>query len=266
MARKVQHGDIWAATVSRALDAGGTVKSPLTVSWDASGKCLSPVFIEHRGAKARTVFQKTHMNSSDDPINVLEIKARCRKCYPCRQAKAAYWRHLAGNEIEWSERSWFGTLTINPHKRFEYVSLARLRLAETNVDFDALSQEERFRILVRIVQPDITKYWKRLRKNSGCRFKYLLVAEAHKDGFPHWHFLCHEYVGKLSGQAMREQWSKIGFAHAKIVDKAKGNVAFYVTKYITKALSTKVIASLSYGYRPQDTASSESASVKLPRH
>ena len=77
--------------------------------------------------------------------------------------------------------------------------LARHNYA-TKGDFDTLSDGEQFRLIHNEIGKEFTLYFKKLRKAAkNTRLRYLLVAEAHKDGFPHYHAFLHEHgepVGK----------------------------------------------------------------------
>jgi hypothetical protein len=191
------------------------------------------------------------LNGSDAPIYRIDIQARCRKCPGCLKARQAYWRMAAISEIAASQRTWFGTLTLKPATRFLVLSRARHRLAAQSIDFDTLNEDERFAELVREVNPSITRYWKRVRKESGANLRYMLVTEAHKDGAPHWHFLCHEVPGSapVTEKTLRLQW-KGGFAHAKLVAQDETHFGFYIAKYLAKEARTRVRASLDYGSPP----------------
>lgn len=255
--RRVQHLDLWREAATRALDAGAVKASALSLSWDASGKdgshtkCSRPVHVEHRGAKAMNVHTTHGLNASDAPIYRIDIQARCRKCPGCLKARAAYWRLAAINEMSRAQRTWFGTLTLRPDIRFLVLSRARHRLAAQSIDFDTLNEDERFAELVREVNPSITRYFKRVRKESGSAMRYLLVSEAHKDGMPHWHCLIHEVAGSepVKGRTLKSQW-KGGFAKFNLVAQGENTPAFYVAKYLAKEARTRVRASLDYGSPP----------------
>lgn len=246
MSRKRQHIDKWLRTASSTVDAGGEIVSRLTIRKDYSGKCLNPVYIEHRGAKAQKLYSEMHRPTNDNPTYTLELNARCRKCWPCRKAKSAFWRSRAIVELNAAKRSWFGTLTLREQERFLALSKARLRLAALGEDYDALPKERKFAELLKEIAPEVTKYWKRLRKNTSATFKYLLVAEPHKDGMVHFHFLLHEVEGSVSARDMKYTW-RLGFVQCKIIPLGDPRSAFYVAKYIAKDVETRVKASLGYG-------------------
>lgn len=257
MAAKVAHLDRWLPSAARALDAGAVKRSALTLHWNAAGRegtrtrCLRPVPIEHRGGKAVNIHTSYFQNSSDNPAYRLEIEARCRKCENCLRARAAYWRLAAVSEIRASVRTWFGTLTLSPDVRFLVLSRARLRLAGQSIDYDAMSADEQFSELVRECNPSLTRYLKRVRKESGAALRYLLVSEAHKDGMPHWHILVHESQADkpVKERCLRGQW-KGGFAKFNLVAQGEETPAAYVAKYLAKEARTRVRASLDYGTPP----------------
>ena len=88
--------------------------------------------------------------------------------------------------------------------------------------------------------------FKRLRKNTGASIRFVLVAERHKSGAPHFHALIHEAVGSPPvryADLYRDLWS-LGFSKYKLAEKGH---ASYVTKYLTKSSEARVRASLRYG-------------------
>jgi hypothetical protein len=93
---------------------------------------------------------------------------------------------------------------------------------------------------------EITKFLKRLRKESGARLRYMCVAEEHADGDPHWHVLLHEVSGDVRKRSIQAQW-KLGFSAAKLVDTSSGRAAAYPCKYLSKSIAARVRASIRYG-------------------
>ena len=98
----------------------------------------------------------------------------------------------------------------------------------------------------------LTLYFKRLRKDTGSKVRYLLVAEPHSKelvGLPHYHCLIHELAGRVSYRQVCDQWP-YGHVHAKLVEQGADHAANYVAKYIAKLAVTRVRASLGYGKAP----------------
>ena len=126
------------------------------------------------------------------------------------------------------------------------VSRARQRLWSGGTDFDALSPHDQFMERMTEIGREVTLYLKRVRKESGARVRYLLVAEAHKSGLPHLHILVHEASPDkpVRHKTLEGQW-KLGFTRFKLAHDVK--TASYVCKYISKALLARVRASLRYG-------------------
>lgn len=93
------------------------------------------------------------------------------------------------------------------------------------------------------ISKEITKYFKRLRK-SGLKFRYVLVTEAHKDGYPHYHALVHEVSAQIPKQKLEEQWP-FGFTTFRLVKDMKA--AYYIAKYLAKDARTRIRASQGYG-------------------
>jgi hypothetical protein len=84
----------------------------------------------------------------------------------------------------------------------------------------------------------------------GAPLRYLLVAEAHKTGLPHYHLLIHEYSESrpIRARHLKEQW-RLGFSSVKLVAQDEGNRrGGYVTKYLAKSAIARVRASVGYGH------------------
>jgi len=162
----------------------------------------------------------------------------CRKCEVCLKRRASQWRARAKKELLFSTRTWFGTLTVNPYERVKIDIRARCRHHPTTSD-------ELFKARHAEISREITLYFKRLRK-EGAKLRYLLVAEQHKDGWPHYHCLIHEKDTPITKRLLQSHWL-IGFSSFKLVDLFDQKVAYYVTKYISKQALARIRASLKYG-------------------
>lgn len=183
----------------------------------------------------------------------VEITSPCRRCATCLRKKAALWRFRARDETRNAPRTWFGTLTFSPEWRYRLVAAARRSSARIGEDYDALEPLARFRRYANASGSLVTKWLKRVRKQSGVRLRYLLVVEEHKDGAPHYHVLIHEVEpdGFVRKSVLRDNWSH-GFSKWKLVEDLRS--ADYVCKYISKSLMARVRASMRYGknIRPCD--------------
>jgi len=163
----------------------------------------------------------------------LQMETPCRKCEKCLENRRRLWRGRMQQELGASFRTWFGTLTINPHHRFIFSVRAGSR------DYHASHRE---------ISKEVTKYFKRLRK-AGYKFRYVVVAEAHKDGYPHLHMLVHEVSAPIPKKRLQDEWP-YGFTTFKLVnDRA---ATFYVAKYLAKDARTRIRASLHYGQSVPD--------------
>lgn len=109
-----------------------------------------------------------------------------------------------------------------------------------------LSAQEQFVELCAELGREVTLMLKRLRKQTGVTFKYLLVFEKHKSGLPHCHMLMHEQSSDspLRHAALTAQW-KLGYSKFKLCESVKS--AWYVSKYLAKSVEARVRASLRYG-------------------
>ena len=180
----------------------------------------------------------------------VELWTRCRKCPNCLAQRARLWRARARSEIGESPRTWFVTFTFNEGQRSQARNQARKLCWQRHAQgFDGLSSSEQFIALHEVLSRQLALMIKRLRKNTKSAIRYLLVAEAHADGFPHYHGLIHELEpGSVTERAIRAEWRghNLGFVEAKLVeDAAKG--AAYVCKYLTKSVLARVRASQRYG-------------------
>lgn len=125
------------------------------------------------------------------------------------------------------------------------LSIARARLEALGIVYEMASEMEQFQYRHWAICPELTKYLKRVRKESGVKLRYLLVAEAHKSGAPHYHLLIHEAgLAPVRHAVLSRQW-KLGFSKYNLVKDNRA--AFYVTKYLAKSALARVRASQGYG-------------------
>ena len=214
--------------------------------WDISGSCLSPQTRElHSRPLIMAGREYLSQRGGQTPLTLI-LHTRCRKCATCLRLRSNEWRWRATSEMGEAARTWFGTLTLRPEAHHQMLCQARARLWSGGTDFDALSPAEQFAERMTEVGREVTRYLKRVRKESGARVRYLLVAERHKSGQPHLHIMVHEADQErpVRYATLANQW-KLGFVHFKLAQNTK--TAAYVCKYIAKALLARVRASLRYG-------------------
>lgn len=181
-----------------------------------------------------------------DRENAQWMQVRCRKCETCIAHRRRHWTARAIAETRSSQRTWFGTLTLRPDRatwaRYAAHAIAQQRgYAPTDVTEALL-----FKYSVEAITPELTRWLKRLRKASSASLRYLLVAEPHKSGTPHWHVLIHEHEGAATKRALDASW-RFGFSQWRLVDVDNPRAAGYVCKYISKSLDVKIRASMRYG-------------------
>jgi hypothetical protein len=183
-------------------------------------------------------------------------------------------------EQQTSTRTWFVTLTLNPASHSRMALRACHRLAAQGTDFDALEEKEAFRERHAECSTELTLWLKRVRMAAaidhrqsarlaeGCNstpgqlcpchnlsdfrvpLTYLLVAEAHKSGLPHYHLLIseHEESRPVRARHLKSQW-RLGFSDVKLVAQDdEGRSAAYVAKYLAKSALARVRASVGYGH------------------
>ena len=223
---------------ARGLTEGGQLTGPIQARWEAAGDCLNPVPVEHVGRPMRG-----HPSGRYPLSRYLDMTVRCRKCDTCLRARSALWRSRARAEILAARRTWFGTLTLNPEWQVRCIYEAERRALKRRAPIEDTDSEFAHRVAA--IAPQLTLWLKRVRKVSGSPLRYILVAERHKSGMPHWHYLMHEVSDSpVSYRQLTKQWP-CGFAHAKLVDDAA--CAAYVAKYLAKDAAARVRASLRYG-------------------
>lgn len=220
-------------------------------SIDAAGKCQQPVGFETYGHISLPPGHPGGMVAipQDGVPVILRGDARCRRCDACLKARAREWTARAIRETTYASRTWFGTITLSPDWQQWHLESARQRARTAGYDLDADPYGVQFMARVASIGLEITRYLKRVRKDSGCRLRYLWVAEHHASGLPHFHCLVHEIAGTITKRVLQGQW-KQGFTQFKLVDEEKPKAAAYVCKYLSKASVARVRASLRYGNEP----------------
>lgn len=191
----------------------------------------------------------------------VEFNSRCRKCEGCLAHRRRLWSARACDELTAANRTWFATLTVNPDNRF----LARMHaeaMAGTagHRSWLEMSCDDQFKYLVKYLNRELDKYFKRLRK-GGAVLRYLLVSEKHKDGFPHFHLLIHEPALPVTKLVLESNW-RLGYSQFRLVDKSPRS-AFYVCKYLAKDAQTRVRASSRYGRAQLVRAATEAAGAAV---
>lgn len=259
------------ALAVHALSNGARFVSPFVVQWDAAGDCEDPRTVEVWGRPERgrpgpagpwqafdlAVFRQAFEPAVPDKgtMTVL-MEVQCRRCKACLKRRAARWAIRAHLELAVAPRTWFATFTFRPEERMRLQYQRELKLLQGSVRPAQLTQDEWWRELANECATELTKYFKRIRKESGAPLRYLLVAEAHKDGFPHFHALIHEvsWAYPLRHETLSRQWS-CGYSRFKLVP-TEGKVAYYVCKYLAKSALCRVRASQAYGSasKPEEAA------------
>lgn len=229
---------------AKAVFDGAHRRSVTSTHWDVSANCEKPVTIERHGRVSAKIGELTVTPLTDGASKTVAIEARCRKCSACLKMKQVSWAYRATQECDWSTRTWFCTFTLTPQMQYHYDLLTIRKLADSCVSDVSLSSEELFIEKHRQISKYFTKMFKRLRKNTGVQFRYLLVVEKHKSGEPHYHALIHEFLGELSKRNIQMEWA-LGFSNVKLVHDHDS--ARYVCKYLSKDSNARVRASRFYG-------------------
>lgn len=253
--------DIWfmKSLLTKALQSRSTPRRTgvTTWEWDVAGGCQSPVCVE-RFARPPKQRNSTSQNASGiwfrgaaEPTGLgvpltITMWAPCRKCSYCLKRRGAQWRDRARFETDTAQRTWFCTWTLSPDRQYHFLSEARAALSATGTDFEEVSNAEQFQRVCWRIGRRFTLGLKRLRKNTGADMRFLIVAERHKSGAPHFHGLIHEQHGSpaITHAALKRDLWHEGFVNYKLADPAS---AAYVTKYLTKSAEARVRASIRYG-------------------
>lgn len=239
--------------VARAISMGAKVTGIGSAEWDISGDCS---YGYRRPFVSWPSYDAKHKRKRNHKIHLVII-TRCRECVHCLRHRARLWRVRALTEVETSSRTWFGTLTLDPAVAFQW----RLKGSDyfgaqySRPDAKVEYGNREFQCIHVIASLEITKALKRFRKKhrlSAGSFKYLIVAEAHKSGVPHYHLLIHEKASDrpIRYEELRTFWSH-GFYQYRLVKEL--HEATYLCKYLSKDMRARVRASQSYGQQPSHT-------------
>lgn len=239
------------ALASKALEYGADRHSLGLVLWDVGARCSDPQTVEVVGRGD----VKYRANVNPGTMTVVLSGLPCRKCPDCLRIRAALWKERAMKELALAERSWFLTLTMSPqvqHAVFMEEMARKTSRGWRDADFDDEAKE--FHLRCQGGFNLVTKFWKNVRKphagEEPVRLKYLVSAERHQSGLPHFHALVHERAGSVTYRRLAGRWTKYGFFKGNLVDSNQ-KAARYVTKYIAKdMLGLRVHASQRYGLPP----------------
>ena len=237
-----------------------------------AGKCLRPIDRPLRGVEV--LLPKQLATIKDDPfvdwyedggkvvwlpgrapfepekpkVMTAWVRVACRKCEECLKHKRRLWTARAIAETRNALRTWFGTLTVSPERRFQAMMLAERKALNRRCErLDDLTSIERTKAIAAELAPEVTRWLKRVRFVSKAPLRYLLVVEAHADGFPHFHLLLHETsLAQVSKRTLEDQWT-YGFSSWRLVPVGDMRQVTYVCKYLTKSAQTRVRASRHYG-------------------
>jgi len=206
------------------------------------GDCQHPILMELQGKP-----YLDHPQGSYSKPHYMDMYVRCRQCENCLERRRRLWTARAIDECALAHRNWFGTLTIRPEDRVRYLYGAQLRNERATGDsWEATPYPDQYRYLCVEVLRDVTKFLKRVRKNAGTPFRYLLVTEAHEDGFPHLHMILHESEGSVRKTVLEAAW-RSGFSHWRLLPDGNPKGAYYACKYLSKSALTRIRASQRYG-------------------
>lgn len=272
------------SVILRALSGGAAWTGRTTLRWNVGGDCEAPVTRElhsrpspaqdfwmhpkvrkhlrdhgiqnHDGAQLVGAIMGVGLSSRTITVSrdmptpfVLTMEVRCRKCSRCLRRRRRMWAQRATLETRASVRTWFGTLTLRPEEHTKVLYAARQRMTRQGIDYERLQPGEQFSLMHFEISKMLTKYLKRVRKNAGgAPLRFLMVAEAHESGLPHYHMLIHEKDPlRPVRKTVLDDAYHAGFCKWRLVPALDPRAASYACKYLAKDNRARVRASLSYG-------------------
>lgn len=250
LAMQDPHGRV--SLLQHRLRCAGDCVAPVTVTlsgrpvtWKRVAKKLglSDEWVE---ALTAAGWMPTDLWRSVGPPLTVYVETRCRKCQRCLRHRQRKWTAWALTETSRASRTWFMTLTLSPEEQWQATMKACQAEAKQGGVFELLPEDLQFRARCGVLAPQLTRYVKRVRKNSGAPLKYLFVTERHKSGLPHFHALFHELdpARPLRKRTLQSAWG-LGFSNCSLV--RDGRTARYVCKYLAKEAITRVRSSIAYG-------------------
>lgn len=232
--------------------------------WDASNRCEAPkhlLFVQHK----RNVKGTDHLTRRGDyepdgrvirpAVTVralgIHVLVPCRRCPRCsrvlKRMREQEWTRKATLELGAAFRTWFGTLTIRPEERYRAELTARQRAQDEGLLWEEIAASDQFTRVHMVYSAEITRFYKRVRKNSRALLRHLTVCEQHKDGAHHYHVLIHETSSaRVQWKVLTKAW-ELGFSSFKLVPEYDLKSALYVCKYLSKESSQRVRCSTHYG-------------------
>lgn len=211
-----------------------------------AGRCENPFVTEVFARPSRPEDGKRVVITRGSEHSLcVELRTRCRKCDNCRRQRAHLWKNRAEWETTLAPRTWFGTLTVRPTEHYLAQCAVSAYLEARAIPSGEVTGDRLFRLVAQREATEITKMLKRLRK-AGMVFRYLVVTEAHKSGYPHFHMLLHEVGDPVRYRALEKAWP-LGFSKWRLVADLKE--ARYLSKYLSKDARSRVRASRAYGSR-----------------
>lgn len=259
---------------------------------NSAGECERPVVAHFRGVELPLPGSRFPLGCRAYLVCTVR---RCRQCEWCRRMRSAHWAHRAVTQYERSARTWLGTITLSGFEHARLDAAVAAKAQETGAFWQTeWSPRDYFRERCEVFGQWLSLWLKRIREadqrrrngwHDGCmpdavgrmlkgrtrrNFSYMLVAEMHKNGRPHWHVLLHEdyafalirpdeyYVTqkgviRVDEKAMiRKSW-QFGFTQFELCRDSRS--AGYLCKYLAKDMLWRVRASEGYG-EPSEIAAS----------
>lgn len=272
------------AAVEKAVQAAflqeGYFRHSATLhSRNLAGDCAKPIAISRSARSDTTLVSGVYIAGSGDPgpLEMVDF-VRCRSCERCEAYKMRKWWSRMMREADGClaiespskrggrpvrNRIRLLTLTVRPSDRLLFTQRAFAKSEEKGEVWASLTRQEQYLRVEQEFAPSLEKFLQKLSRtvHRSCRmFRYVLVPEAHADGFPHWHLLLYELrtgVAQITNAAVEKSWPH-GFVYSETVkDRDTGQktavtglfAVRYVAKYIGKA-GGRVRPSQNFGHFP----------------
>lgn len=170
---------------------------------------------ENPYVKTPTGVKKWHLFSEQGRLNATPFG--CGQCIGCRINKARMWQLRILMESSVTADNCFVTLSYE----------------DENLQFTDSGLPD-------LIPQDLTKYFKRLRKNSGKKLRYFAVGEYGKQTQrPHYHIAIFG-LSELDLPVIDSSWG-MGFTH---IGELNENTANYISGYVTKGWTFKKCTAL----------------------
>lgn len=248
---------------TRARVSGCIPDENKDIVWKMAGNCTAP-------AKISTKSQEVYYNGK---LNMLPrwvtLVVRCRKCVQCRLTRSWVWSDRAALEAAKGGRVWWCTFTLKPELQY-IAELQAIEQAKNEGDeFWRLDARKQFALRTKYCRIHLSKMFWRMRKGlrtgyfnknivdiggkaqaeiiPPLNFRYMVVAEPHQSGNPHFHALIYEQgPTQIKSNWLNHYASITGHSSFELA-RSPVKCSRYITGYLSKSPISIISASLGFG-------------------